>query len=170
MEESTNFDTNVNPKKVLNSPEFKDDIKNALKHFLYYYFVYLLFLVPFTLWRKATTRLSKQSKEGRLNIADIDSKWPFLSFLKLFFFEFILDGMIFISYIIAPFVAVYALSYDFLSMIGAILILYLAPLGITLTRDILQILILPFQKYIDWANKPAQHIDINHSGGIKNHN
>ena len=33
MEESTNFDTNVNPKKVLNSPEFKDDIKNALKHF-----------------------------------------------------------------------------------------------------------------------------------------
>ena len=42
MEEPTNFETNVNPKEMLTSSEFKDDIKNALKHFLYYYFGHFL--------------------------------------------------------------------------------------------------------------------------------
>jgi hypothetical protein len=169
MEESTNLETNVKPKEMLNSPEFKDDIKNALKHFLYYYFVYLLFLVPFALWSKATIRLSKQSKEGSLNIADIDSKWPFLSFLKRFLFEFLIDGAMFMSYILAPVLAIYIWgdTGDFIDFIGVIIVSYCAPLYFTILRDILQILILPFQKYIDWANKPAQHMDIKHSGDIR---
>ena len=54
--------------------------------------------------------------------------------------------------------------------IGMLIGCYFIPLSIAFARDILQILILPFRKYIDWAKKPAQHMEIDHSGGIKNHN
>ena len=61
-----------------------DQIVSALIHFLYNFFVYFIFIVPFDLWKKATIRLANQKDKGGLNISKITSLWPFLSFLKAF--------------------------------------------------------------------------------------
>ena len=87
---------------------FKDHFINALLHFLYNYFVYFLFVVPFDLWRKAVVRLSEQKSAGAINIKKIKSQWPFLSFLKSFTIDFLIDGFILMSYVTAPITALVA--------------------------------------------------------------
>jgi hypothetical protein len=46
---------------------------------------------------------------------------------------------------------------------GFLLILigsYYAPLGLSLLRDIVQLSILPLKKFLSWAKKPAQYMDL----------
>jgi len=43
--------------------------------------------------------------------------------------------------------------------ITTLVVCYFAPLYYSLLRDFIQILILPFRKFLDWAKKPAQHMD-----------
>ncbi|MBG0780794.1 MAG: toxin-antitoxin system YwqK family antitoxin [Bacteroidales bacterium] len=70
--------------------KFTDQIVSALLHFLYNFFVYFIFIVPFDLWKKATIRLANQKEKGGLNISKITSLWPFLSFLKAFILFFLI--------------------------------------------------------------------------------
>lgn len=144
-----------------NQQSFKEHFINASVSFLYNFFIYFLFMVPFDLWKKAVLRISLQKQLGKLNISKIISPWPFLSFLKSFFFEFLFDGFIFISWFLGILSAIYAYTETekietfLLVLAGA----YYFPIGLSLIRDILQLFILPLKKFIDWCRKPAQHMD-----------
>ncbi len=138
--------------------KFKDQIISALIHFLYNFFIYFIFIVPFDLWKKATIRLANQKENGRLSISKSTSAWPFLSFLKAFFIEFLIDGIIFISYVLG-FLFVILMSKTMEDIVKLSIIVYFAPVMWSLFRDLIQLLILPFKKFLDWASKPAQYMD-----------
>ena len=149
-------------KQMENQKSFKDHIVNSLLHFLYYFFVYFIFIVPFSLWQKATIQLSEQREKGTLNISNITSLWPFLSFLKAFFLEFLIDGFIFIGYFVGLIFALYAFieTGEFMDFVSVLAGTYFSPILLSLTRDLLQLLILPFRKFLSWASKPAQYMDL----------
>jgi hypothetical protein len=146
-----------------NSKSFKEHIIAALVHFLYNFFVYFIFLTPFNLWVKATKRLSHQKEAGGLEISKITGLWPFLSFLKRFILDFLIDGIIFLSYILAPLIFIFLLindaSFGEAFLIGIISI-YFFPFPMSILRDGIQLGILPFKKFLSWASKPAQYMDL----------
>ena len=146
----------------MSDKKFKDHIVSALIHFSFNFFIYFIYIVPFDLWKKATVRLANQRESGGLKISKIISLWPFLSFLKAFILDFLLDGVIFISYILAPIIGIYSWieSGDFTAFMGVIAGGYFTPVGLSLVRDILQLLTLPFKKFLSWAAKPAQYMDL----------
>ena len=169
--------TNTNPIDDFKSEEMKSAVSTVLKFVLYNLILYMLKL-PYVLFKKATSRLVKQSEKGSLSIEQSNSEWPLLSFLKTYLLEFCLDASTFLSYVVGyPLIALFFIlnlfesGYSFgdnISMtLAAAVGLYFAPLMIALQRDVFQILMLPFRKFIDWVKKPAQHMDINHSGDIK---
>ena len=135
---------------------------SALIHFLYNFFVYFIFIVPFDLWKKATTRLANQRENGGLDLSKSTSKWPFLSFLSTFILDFLIDGFIFMVYVLAlPVAIVMAISDGgFGAFISALVAAYFVPVGMSLLRDFLQLLVLPFKKFLSWASKPAQYMDL----------
>lgn len=139
--------------------------------------VYILRL-PLDLWMKAITRLSEQKENGIMKLSEINSPWPYLSFVKRLCFDFILDAAAILSYPIGLLFALYqylksifvAVEHDFfngeaflvmtLGLIGALIGVYLTPMIIALVRDLLQFLLLPIYKIISWLRKPAQQLDI----------
>ena len=153
---------------------FKNHIQKALGHFFYNIFLYWLIL-PFKIWKSATIRLSEQSKKGGLKYSSFKGKWPFLSFLKTFYFDFLIDGSIFISYFVGPLYAIYMfidlVGNDFggalISFIMTLIVFYFSPIVFQIYRDIFQLLLLPIKKFIDWARKPAQHLEIDHKGELR---
>ena len=146
----------------MSEKKFKDHIVSALIHFSFNFFIYFIYIVPFDLWKKATVRLANQRESGGLKISKIVSLWPFLSFLKAFILDFLLDGVIFISYILAPIFGIYSWidTGDFISFVIYLAYGYFTPVGLSLVRDILQLLTLPFKKFLSWAAKPAQYMDL----------
>jgi len=142
--------------------KLQNQIISALVHFLYNFFIYYTFILPFDLWKKATIRLAEQKEKGSINISKISGPWPFLSFLKIFILEFLIDGIIFILYILAPIIGIVAWiqSGEILSFFLSIIGIYFTPFYLSLTRDLLQLLILPFRKFLSWASKPAQYMDL----------
>lgn len=102
-------------------------------------------------------------ENGRMDLNKMTSEWPFLSFLKVFFLEFLFDAISFSSYLIGFLIAIYGWidSGEFSMFIGVLLMTYNIPVTIMLTRDMFKILILPFRKYLSWAAKPAQELDLN---------
>lgn len=146
---------------------FISQLADAALHFLYR-IVYFLFIMPFDLWRKAVARLSKQRQEKSLDITKIETQWPFLSFIKRFTLDFFIDGLIFIVPLIMVIILIFGCMDDFLmgifSFIGSYFVL---PIGFSLMRDFMTLAILPFRKFLSWVSKPAQYVDIKHSGEIK---
>ncbi|MBR5983543.1 MAG: hypothetical protein IK025_07480 [Bacteroidales bacterium] len=146
---------------------FISQLADAALHFLYR-IVYFLFIMPFDLWRKAVSRLSKQRQEKSLDITKIETQWPFLSFIKRFTLDFFIDGLIFIVPLLMIIILIVGCMDDFLmglfSFIGSYFVL---PIGFSLMRDFLTLTILPFRKFLSWVSKPAQYVDIKHSGEIK---
>jgi len=141
--------------------KFTNQIVSALIHFLYSFFIYLIFIVPFDLWKKATIRLSDQKEKGGLNISKSTSLWPFLSFLKTFILDFLIDGIIFISYVLGLIIGIYvSIESGIGAGMAAIAGVYFSPIGLSLLRDLLQLLVLPFKKFLSWASKPAQYLDL----------
>ena len=144
----------------------KSLIIDVLKHVLYNIIVYYLFILPVDLWRKSVIRLHNQRTEGKLKI-NSSKRWPFLSFLVAFFFEFLIDTSIFLCYILGPI----GLVLGFLGMVsnsftaavgglvvGAIGVLWL-PVIFTLQGEFLRMSLLPIKKFILWCDKPPQHLD-----------
>ncbi len=142
--------------------KLQDQISSALIHVLYTLFIYFLIVVPFDLWKKATIRLANQKEEGTISISKITGLWPFLSFLKAYIFEFLIDGIIFISYFWGLISGIVALIvFEEISLFFAcIAIAYYFPMFMSLYRDFLQLLVLPFKKFLSWASKPAQYMDL----------
>ena len=176
-----NIDNTGNPINDIQSDETKESIGKVFKYVLYNLIIYILKL-PYALFKKATNRLSKMSDKGSLSVEKSTSKWPFLSWLKTYVLDFGFDASTFLCYVVGfPLIGL-SLVMDIFDLnayytfgdavgahIGMLIGCYFIPLSIAFARDIFQILILPFRKYIDWAKKPAQHMEIDHSGGIKNH-
>ena len=139
-----------------------DQIISASIHFAYNFFIYFLLIVPFDLWKKATIRLANQKENGTLNIGKSTSTWPFLSFMKAFILEFLIDGIIFISYPLG-FILAIKVGIDIKSaeaIFGALVFAYYYPVILSLFRDFMQLSILPFKKFLSWVSKPAQYMDI----------
>ncbi|MCK5853452.1 hypothetical protein KAH27_10530 [bacterium] len=136
-------------------------IVDALVHFLWNFFLYFVVKMPFDLWKAATIRLSNQRKQGSLVVSNSDSKWPLFSFLYVFLFEFLFDALIFFAYLIGIIAGIYGLIDDgFLAMIAMMAGAYYIPYVVSLIRDLFQILLLPFEKFLSWISKPAQYLDL----------
>ena len=145
----------------MNEKGFIAVVLDALVHFLYT-LVYLLFCLPFALWKKATYRLYEQKTNGSLKITKIDSIWPFLSFIKTLLFEFIFDAIAFMAYIVGPIMAIVTLIKNgfFGGFVVSLVGVYYFPMLISLFRDLAQMSLLPFRKFLSWVRKPAQQLDI----------
>lgn len=133
-----------------------------------------IFLLPFNLWLKAASKLAEQRKNNNLEYQEADGLWPFLTYIKQFAFGFGFDAAIFLSYFIG---IILAIIFWFISMLSAehlfpglidgfqtaitiIIYAYMAPIYISLLRDIIQILLIPFRKFLSWGSKPAQHTEL----------
>ncbi|MDE6652121.1 MAG: hypothetical protein K2K08_06910, partial [Paramuribaculum sp.] len=151
-----------------NNGEFGKTIGSALAYF-FSMLAFILFVCPFSFWKGAAVRLAKACQNKSLKTFVHTSRWPFFSFLKKMFFEFFIDGMIFISYFIGVLVAIIMFiigckedgfgsgcTLFFGSLIGA----YYSPLFLSWIRDLCVLFLLPFQKFLSWVAKPAQQIDV----------
>lgn len=147
----------------------QNDFVQAIVKALLYVLKMLLFLLacPFYFWKAATMRLSKANWSSLTSFVGV-SRWPFLSFLKKILFEFIFDGVIFMSYFVGVIVAIYSffktISYSsdmaFLALLGVLAYTYVYPLIMSIVRDVVTLAILPFSKFLSWVSKPAQQIDV----------
>jgi len=145
----------------------KSLIIDVLKHVLYNFIVYYLFVLPIDLWKKSVIRLHNQRTEGKLKI-DSSKRWPFLSFLVAFFFEFLIDTQIFLCYILGPIILLLgflvSVSDSFVGAVGGLVVgalgIFWLPVIFTLQGEFLRMSLLPIKKFILWCDKPPQHLDI----------
>ena len=143
---------------------------NVFKHVFYNIIVYYAFVLPVDLWKKSVVRLNDQRTQGKLSVKNSSSRWPFLSFIKTFLFEFAIDATIFLSYFIGTLVVLFlafqaASGYGgpgaaLMTLIGGLIYVLNIPTALTLYRELLLIAILPIKKFILWCEKPPQHLDI----------
>ena len=107
---------------------FKQSFVPAIAH-VFGSLLYIIFIFPFDIWKRAAINLAEQKANGSLRISKINSPWPFLSFLKALLFEFIFDMLSFLSYFIGIGVAIYTLIdtgefAEFLAALGHVLSAY----------------------------------------------
>ena len=142
-----------------------------------------VFVTPLKLWLKAADRIQTQKEKGSLNITNIKSDWPFLSYLKRFSLDFLFDALAILSYPLGFIFAIWAgidsgmVAAEINEWSGAgsgisvfgsfvegflvcLLIAYFTPLTCYILHDLFIIILLPFRKFIDWAKKPAQQMDL----------
>ena len=126
------------------------------------------FLTPYNLWLNAAERLVEQKKTGSVDLRQIKGFWPMFSYLKRFFLDFLLDAFTLLAYpigVIVAFVVFFMEIKNFGSAVGlfvtALFVVYFFPLFFSLFRDLCMFLLLPFRKFLDWARKPAQYLEIN---------
>ena len=145
----------------MNLQKVKESILPVLTYVLYNLIVYYFFVLPLHLWFGAVDRLLKQKENNSLSLINSTSEWPFLSFIKRFLFDFAFDAIIFLMYVLGPIIVIIgALSDVGVSPVGGLIICYFAPTFITIEKEILALLILPIKKFISWARKPAQYMDL----------
>lgn len=134
-----------------------DALIHAIKEIIIFFFV-----TPYRLWIKACEKLAAQKKNKTLNLSEINSLWPFFTFLKRFNFDFFFDACIVLAY---PFGVVFAIislfSFGMREFIVLLVAYYYAPLWIAWFRDLCQVLLIPFRKFLNWGSKPAQYMDLN---------
>ena len=149
--------------------EFAQQLIDALIH-LVYRFVYFLFVLPYGLWRKAVVRMSEQKKNGALNVTEIQSEFPFLSWLKRFVFDFLIDGLTVIAWLL--FLIIFfvengkGLKYmGFFEVLMSLYVIYITPTILAIFRDALVIFfIMPIRWLISLFRRPAKTYDLNHTG------
>lgn len=142
----------------------------ALLHFLYR-LVYFFFILPFDLWKKAVYRMYAQKTSKSLDADRIKHEVPFFVWLKRYTFDFLIDGLIIISWllILVVFVAFFAniegngrhfVERLLLSIYG----IYWLPVFISLIRDTLTIfIIMPVRWIFSFLRRPAKTYDFTHS-------
>lgn len=144
-----------------NEPVFGKMVGSALAYF-FAMLAFILFVCPFSFWKSATMRLYRECKRKTLMNFTGTSRWPFLTFLKKIFFEFLIDGIMFISYFVGVIIVFVILikGGGFIGFLGALIVTYYSPLGLSLIRDVVLLLLLPLRKFLSWVSKPAQQIDV----------
>lgn len=154
-----------------NGVDYEPQLGQAIGSAISYFFsmlAFILFVCPFAFWKSATIRLYKACKSRSLNSFMQQSRWPYLSFIKKVFFDFIIDGTMFIAYFVGALIALYTFfttvseGFDqaFSAFLGILVATYYSPMILALVRDIFVLLLLPFQKFLSWVSKPAQQIDV----------
>lgn len=138
---------------------FSQILIGASMHFLKS-IVYILFIVPFDVWKKALTRMAVANETGSFRVGNIGGLWPFLSFIKMLWFEFAFDAMIFLCYPLGLIVALVSLGDGFGAFLVMLIGAYYFPLFFALFRDFAQLMLIPFRKFLSWGSKPAQQLDI----------
>ena len=148
MEENLQNATTPKPEK---NNEFVKQLLDALIHLglrLFQVFI----LLPLDFWKNAVVRMSKQKNEGALNITT-QSDFPFLSWIKRFVFEFVIDALTFIAW---------PLFFFTLYMV------YFMPVILSIVRDLLNlVIVLPIRWILSFLRRPAKTYDLNHTGNIK---
>ena len=142
-----------------------------------------VFVTPLKLWLKAADRIHTQKESGSLNITNIKSDWPVLSYLKRFTLDFCFDAIALLAYPLGLILAIWAgidsglLAAEInewsdvgskISVLGSfaeeflicLLLAYFTPLVCYILHDLFVVLLLPIRKFIDWAKKPAQQMDL----------
>lgn len=134
-----------------------------------------IFVWPFSVWLKAVDRVNAAKRSDSLNLRNINNRWPMLTYLKRFFFEYLFDAVSVLSYIVGILVALFlffkgiSISFGVAAgaFFGAIVLFYFFPVFNSILRDWLQLTFVgPVRKFVSWIDKPAQYLDIN--AGVKN--
>lgn len=148
--------------------DFKDIVIGAFLYFLHM-LIFVVILCPFGFWKGATERLAKLRDDRSIQTFIGKSRWPFFTFIKKIFFEYIVDGSIFISYplgILCAFVVWLVLTFQgqfgsgFMLWVAILIGAYYYPLYMSVVRDIVTLLLLPFQKFVRWCAKEPQYLDL----------
>ncbi len=134
-----------------------------------------IFVWPFSVWLKAVERINTVKRNDSLSLRNINNRWPMLTYLKRFFFEYLFDAVSVLSYIVGILVALFlffkgiSISFGVAAgaFFGAIVLFYFFPVFNSILRDWLQLTFVgPIRKFVSWIDKPAQYLDIN--AGVKN--
>lgn len=139
---------------------FLDVFLKSLLHCLYSVFVFL-FLLPIRIWMKSVNTMYEQREKGSLNMENMHTPWPFISYLKAFLFDFFFDAMIVMSYVFGVIIAIVgAFAEGFYAFLGALVATYAMPFFLAVARDCIQLMLIPFRKFLSWGSKPAQYMDL----------
>lgn len=171
-------DENAN-EPVAQEVSFGEKIPQALLHFLLK-LVYFLFILPFDLWKKAIIRLYDQRKNHTLDADKIKHEVPFFVWIKRYLFDFLLDGMIAICWLIGLYV-IYLFfknieaidyigvgSYLFSYLLIPLYCVYWLPATITIIRDAITLfIIMPIRWMFSFLRRPAKTYDLTHTNGEK---
>ena len=114
--------------------------------------------------------MSEQKKNGSLNVSEINSEFPFLSWLKRFVFDFLIDGLTVIAWLL--FLIFFfieegkALKYmGLFDVVLALYVIYITPTILAIFSDALVIFfIMPIRWLISLFRRPAKTYDLNHTG------
>jgi hypothetical protein len=125
--------------------------------------IWYIIKLPYSLWVKAMGNLVAAKESGKMDLNKMTSEWPFISFLKVFFLEFLFDAISFASYFIGIICAIVVMAKGggFAGFLSTLFATYMIPASMMFIRDLFKISILPFRKYLSWAAKPAQELDLN---------
>jgi hypothetical protein len=159
--------------------ELLDKSVKALVHSLLSILSFI-FVTPLKLWIKAAERLSAQKEAGSLNLTNIHSEWPMLTYIKRFTLDFYFDAAAFLAYPLGILWAIWcgidsAMYASHLNEMGAdssvfaafitsllvtLIVQYFTPVLCYIAHDLCVVILLPIRKLIDWFKKPAQHMDL----------
>jgi len=167
MEENS---MNQEVRQPQNNDNFGKQLVDALLHLLYR-LAYFLFILPYDLWRKAVIRLSKQKEGHSLDLVSIKTEYPFLSWFKRFFFEFLIDALTVLSWLLLLIFFIYIGGFKhttFFSVVFSLYVIYWAPVVLAIVRDLVTILVvMPTRWIISLYRRPAKTFDLTHTGRVK---
>ena len=118
-------------------------LKTAFLGSLYYLFIYIPFILPFKVWSKAATRISKLWEEKSLMYNENKSSYPMFLFYFNYIINFLFDAIMFLLWPLGFIFATYMFidNYEFTPFIeGYIFVLvgyYASVLIIKLIKEIL---------------------------------
>ncbi|MBO4307671.1 MAG: hypothetical protein J5848_05090 [Bacteroidales bacterium] len=167
--------SNPAPKNNVSTDDFGMQLGDALIHFIYR-IVYFFFILPVALWKKAVERLSKQRRSKALDAAEIKTDWPFLTWMKRFVLEFLIDGLILVAWLLFLLIFMFSIdweigdAFEFAAgpTLGMFYVIFFSPVFLTLVRDIIVLgVVLPIRWWISFFNRPAKTYDLTHVGSIK---
>ena len=92
---------------------FKEHALSALLGAAYYLLVYIPFILPFTIWGKAATRLSKVWEEKSLGYDEAGKSYPLFSFYLVYLVDFFFDALILLTWPILGLYTLYEYIMDF---------------------------------------------------------
>jgi hypothetical protein len=136
-----------------------------------------IFVLPLNLWVKAVDMLNEQKEKNLLDFKTINGFWPFVVMLKRYMLDFLFYAISFLAYPVGFCWGLYeyvdslislskyhslsnTLELSFYALASIWILAYYTPVILSLIHDIIQLLLLPVRKYINWGSKPAQFLEI----------
>lgn len=115
-------------------------------------------------------RLISTEEDSSLSLQQNSTALPMLSHIKRVVLDFLLDALSVLSWPLLLLWSIinlikYKFSVPLDILLYWLLIIYMCPVILALIRDLIQIIVLPIKKFIDWAKKPAQQLHVD----VKNH-